>query len=203
MATTFASGVNFSWPTKRDTNYSGVVNAALAALSAHKHEGNGTGVLLGPAAFSANALTGTKFRLANAEYLRARNAANSADVNLLRLNSSDALEVAPTTLLNGVTNLRALQPITTGGGASIPITGNVISLSNAGAQAITIPVPTSAQAGMPVLLYNSGAGTYTVTITGRPAASDVVTIPTLCSCLLYPIGTTTWSVIASPGVTFA
>lgn len=198
MATTFSSGVNFSWPTKRDTNYSATVNEALAVISAHRHEGGGTGVQLGAAAFAANALTGAKFRLANAEYLRARNAANSADINILRLNASNAFELGA----SGVPVLFAnTQSITSAGAVSI--TGNVVQLSNAGAIANTIAVPTAAQAGIPVLLYNSGAGTFTLTFTGRPAASDVVTIPTLCSCILYPIGTTTWSVIASPGVSFA
>lgn len=36
-----------------------------------------------------NAVTGTKIRLANNENLRARNNANTADVNILKLNSSD------------------------------------------------------------------------------------------------------------------
>ena len=39
-----------------------------------------------------NAVTGTKIRLDNAEMLRARNAANNADVNILKVNASDKPE---------------------------------------------------------------------------------------------------------------
>lgn len=41
-----------------------------------------------------NAVTELKARLSNAAYLRARNAANSADVNILRVNSSNVIEFA-------------------------------------------------------------------------------------------------------------
>lgn len=41
---------------------------------------------------TANAVDDTKARLQNAAYLRARNAANSADVNVIRLNSSNVIE---------------------------------------------------------------------------------------------------------------
>lgn len=39
-----------------------------------------------------NAINGIKFRLDNADMLRARNAANSADINILRVTSSDKIE---------------------------------------------------------------------------------------------------------------
>lgn len=39
-----------------------------------------------------NAINGTKFRLDNTEMLRARNAANSADINFFRLTSGDKME---------------------------------------------------------------------------------------------------------------
>lgn len=40
----------------------------------------------------ADAVTDAKIRLANAGYLRARNAAGSADVNVIRVNASDKVE---------------------------------------------------------------------------------------------------------------
>lgn len=40
---------------------------------------------------AANAVDGTKIRLSNAEVLRARNAANSADVSILQVNASDRI----------------------------------------------------------------------------------------------------------------
>lgn len=41
-----------------------------------------------------NAIDDTKVRLRNNQYLRARNAANSADVNIFKVNASDAIEAA-------------------------------------------------------------------------------------------------------------
>lgn len=41
---------------------------------------------------AADAVTGAKIRLANLEWLRGRNAANSADLNILRVNASDEIE---------------------------------------------------------------------------------------------------------------
>lgn len=41
-----------------------------------------------------DSVTGAKFKLANMEYLRARNAANSADINIFRLNASNVWEFA-------------------------------------------------------------------------------------------------------------
>lgn len=42
----------------------------------------------------ADAITDTKIRLSNNAYIRARNAANSADVNMLKVNASDVIEFA-------------------------------------------------------------------------------------------------------------
>lgn len=51
-------------------------------------------------ALAANFVDGAAIRLANAQWLRARNAANTADVNLARLNTSNQIELgAPLVLL--------------------------------------------------------------------------------------------------------
>lgn len=46
------------------------------------------------AKINADAVTDTKIRLSNNAYLRARNAADSADVNMLKVNASDVIEFA-------------------------------------------------------------------------------------------------------------
>lgn len=46
------------------------------------------------AKIAADAVDGTKAKLANDQYLRARNAADSADVNTLKVNASDKIEFA-------------------------------------------------------------------------------------------------------------
>lgn len=92
MSTNYTGGLNFTWPTKGDVNWDGNVDASLTRISAHDHSGGGNGVQFTSSAFAANAIPGTKIRLANAEYLRGRNAGNTADVNLVRVTSGDQPE---------------------------------------------------------------------------------------------------------------
>lgn len=61
----------------------------------HNHSGAaGQGRRLGAGSLDANIVTDSEIRLRNNEYLRARNAADDGDVNLLRLNSLDVIEIA-------------------------------------------------------------------------------------------------------------
>lgn len=46
------------------------------------------------AKIAADAVTDAKIRLSNNSYMRARNAANSADINMLKVNASDVIEFA-------------------------------------------------------------------------------------------------------------
>jgi hypothetical protein len=62
-------------------------------IAQHAHTGAGDGSTLGAAALAADSVTGAKIRLDNDEYLRARNAANTANVNLLKLDTGDDLYV--------------------------------------------------------------------------------------------------------------
>ncbi len=75
---------------------------------------------------AANAIDGTKIRLSNAELLRARNAANSADVNILKVNASDAIEFAsvPQTTADAATGngLVRLSQMQTADALAIPLT---------------------------------------------------------------------------------
>jgi hypothetical protein len=69
------------------------LETAFSAISGHDHTGNGKGALITSAAISANALTDEKIRLRNNQWLRARNAADSADVNILRVTTGNVLEL--------------------------------------------------------------------------------------------------------------
>lgn len=64
-------------------------------IAEHLHTGSGDGAQLGTGSLLADAVTGAKIRLDNDEYLRARNAADSANVNLLKLDSNDDLYLDP------------------------------------------------------------------------------------------------------------
>jgi hypothetical protein len=66
---------------------------------------------------AANAVDETKVRLSNNSYLKARNAANSGDVNILKVNASDAIEFASLPQFGGVpfaTTAVVTQVITNG-----------------------------------------------------------------------------------------
>lgn len=99
---TTAGGLNFQYPTDGTQNWGITMRTTWNDISAHDHTGSGNGVQISTAALASNAVTGPKFRLANNEYLRARNAAGSADVNILRVNTSNELEFALNVLPAGV-----------------------------------------------------------------------------------------------------
>lgn len=69
-----------------------VVTKLLANLSVTTAKLADLAVTTGKVA--ANAITGAKIRLANLEWLRARNAADDADVNIVRVNANDDVEAA-------------------------------------------------------------------------------------------------------------
>ena len=62
-------------------------------IAEHQHTGSADGAQLSTGSIAANAITGAKIRLANNEYLRSRNAAGSDDINALKINASDKIEL--------------------------------------------------------------------------------------------------------------
>lgn len=95
MPVTISDGLTLIAPTAGDENYStSFVNDFATPISGHDHTGSPNGSVLGTSALSDNAVTDAKIRLTNDGYLKARNAANSADVDLLKLSSSDKLRLA-------------------------------------------------------------------------------------------------------------
>jgi len=88
-----SDGLTLTIPSPGSTNWAESFKDDFATpISGHDHTGSGDGVQLSTDAYTANSVTGAKIRLANEEWLRARNNAGSADVDLLRLNSSDEAE---------------------------------------------------------------------------------------------------------------
>ena len=64
-------------------------------IAEHDHSGSGNGTQLGTGSIAADAITGAKIRLDNDEYLRSRNFANSADINMIKIDTADKLVVNP------------------------------------------------------------------------------------------------------------
>lgn len=94
MTVPYSGGLNFSWPQKGDVNWDGTVSTALTTISTHDHSGGGNGAQLTSNSLANNGVSGLKIRLTNAQYLRALSVDAVTDVNLLRLDSNDILEIA-------------------------------------------------------------------------------------------------------------
>lgn len=91
--TTITEGLTIQVPTRGTRNWdSNLLLNLYTPISAHDHTGAGQGAAITTAALAANSVTGAKIRLDNDEYLRARNNADSADLNLWKANTSDQLE---------------------------------------------------------------------------------------------------------------
>jgi len=77
-------------PTNGTTDWGDTLKTdTFQKIAEHNHTGSGTGSQLGTGSIQADAITGLKIRLANDQYLRARDNANSTDVNIVKVNTSD------------------------------------------------------------------------------------------------------------------
>lgn len=120
---TTTGGLNFQYPTDGTQNWGATMKTTWEAISAHDHTGGNKGTQITAGALASNSITGPKFRLANDEYLRARNAAGSADLSIVKANSSDKLvfgtNIASVTIEGGsVTGITDLAVADGGTGAS-------------------------------------------------------------------------------------
>ena len=94
---TITKGLTIKVPTRSTKNWdSTLVTELFNALSSHTHQGSGAGNQIAAAAIEANAVDDSKIRLRNGQWLRARNSADTGDIQLIRANSSDAVEVSAT-----------------------------------------------------------------------------------------------------------
>lgn len=160
MSKNYVGGVNWTGPTKGDTNWDGNEDAGNTKLSAHNHTGSGNGAQLTAAAFAADALNGTVFRLSNSQPLRARNAANSGDISLLQLDANDTLE------LMRVARFSSTETLT--GSGAISVTTSLTLVNSAGSTTLTLA---AGREGQLKVVVNIGAGTSTITGIGSVPAS--------------------------------
>jgi len=92
-----SSQLQLQYPTQGSTSWSSVLQTeTFLKISTHDHTGSGNGSVLGTGSIAADAITGAKIRLDNDEYLRGRNAADSANINIIKVNASDLLELGAT-----------------------------------------------------------------------------------------------------------
>jgi len=101
-----ASQLQIKVPTNGTTDWGDTLKTdTFQKIAEHNHTGSGTGSQLGTGSIQADAIVGTKIRLANNEYLRARDAANSTDINIVKVNASDLIEFGATIVAATITTL--------------------------------------------------------------------------------------------------
>lgn len=92
---TYSSGLTIKSPTRGSRNYEQTMRTdTYQKISEHDHTGGGRGTQLGTGAIAADAINDLKIKLRNNQWLRARNAADSADINIIKVNANDLLELS-------------------------------------------------------------------------------------------------------------
>lgn len=131
MAFTTLTGVRLQIPARGDRNWDQVMfNVTWTNIASHDHSGDPKGNQLSTAAFANDSITGAKIRLDNAQWLRARNAANSADLNLIRASATDSAEIGLSLAVTGSVSATTKMNIAPAGG-SLASNGDIIFSSTA------------------------------------------------------------------------
>lgn len=91
-----ASQLTIKVPTIGSTDWGDTMRTdTFLKIAEHDHTGSGSGTALSTGSIAADAITGTKIRLDNNEYIRARNAANSGDIDTIKIGTNDKLSISP------------------------------------------------------------------------------------------------------------
>jgi len=134
MSFTTLNGVQLQIPARGFRNWDQVMfNVTWTNIASHDHTGNPKGNQLVTGSFSNNAVSGAKIRLTNTEYLRGRNAANTADINVIRVTNTDTLELGATTT-GSILNLTSKLNIVESGAGVITADGDIANNTLLGLQ---------------------------------------------------------------------
>lgn len=87
------AGLAIKVPTRGTKNWDQtVLDFTWKKIASHTHTGAGDGNQITAAGLAPNSVTEDKIRFSNNAWIKARNAANTGDVNIVRVNTSDAIE---------------------------------------------------------------------------------------------------------------
>lgn len=114
-----------------------LINDFFRRLVEHDHSGvDGRGTPISGSGLAADSVSGTRIRLLNDEFLRARNAADSGDVDIIKVNTSNEIEFGPTlgainapTINSAIANLDVIDYMVTTASAT-PITAPNNAVTN-------------------------------------------------------------------------
>lgn len=105
MPETISNGLTITIPLVGETGWSTTIkDSCFSLISSHDHTGSGKGIQIATSAIAADAVDDTKIRLRNDQFLRGRNAGASADVNIIKVNTSDKVVVANVQTITGTGN---------------------------------------------------------------------------------------------------
>lgn len=89
-----ASELQIKVPSNGFTGWGDVMRTdTFLKIATHLHTGAGDGSILGTSSLLADAVTGAKILLSNNEYLRGRNAGDSADIDIVKIDTADNVVV--------------------------------------------------------------------------------------------------------------
>lgn len=186
---TTTGGLNFSYPTDGTTNWGSTLKTSFNTISAHNHTGAPNGVQLGTNSLQNNAIIGSKFRLLNDTFLRGRNAADSADINILKVTTGDALQFG-----NGTSNATiSAANITLSGSGTISSSGPFVFPAG------TVSAPSVTFTGdLNTGFYNIAADTIGAATNGVERVRVDTAAVTSTLPVVHPAGTA-----GAPSLTFA
>lgn len=131
---TLSSGLTIKVPTVNTTNWAAtMLSDTFQKISEHDHTGSGRGTQIGAAALAADAVTSAKILLDNDSYLRSRNNADTADINVVKVDTSNNIIISndsDITIVPGVSTTIAKATTITSG--NLTLSSGDVSASGAG-----------------------------------------------------------------------
>lgn len=186
MSKNYTGGLSIGgFPTSGETGWAEALDDAMTRISAHDHsEVHQRGKQIPETGIADNAVTSSKIRLNNNVSLRARNAASSADIDLLALDSNNILEI------ERVARLSSTETLTSSGAISVATN---LTILNGATLAMTLA---AGQEGQLKFVANIASTSATVT----PASSlgaNTVTLGQYGNALFFFLSGE-WRILAGP-----
>ena len=176
-----AAQLQIKVPTSGTTDWADTLKTdTFQKIAEHNHTGSGTGSQLGTGSIQADAITGLKIRLANDQYLRARDNANSTDINIVKVNTSDKIvfgaDIATIKLVNN-TYLTSTDNAGTGSVNLFKVNTSDKIVAGATIASATFDALTPTQ-------LNAGGSVTLTDNTSVAADASVITLSTDETCLI-------------------
>jgi len=127
---TVSGGLTLKVPTRTTTDWDTVfLNEFATPISNHQHTGSGDGLQLGAGSIQDDSLDDRKIRLRNNQPLRGRNQAGSGDIDILKVNTDDEIELSSSPLVPGLRN-KTIFSFTNNQAVAADITGILATGAN-------------------------------------------------------------------------